>query len=144
MGTLKPNTVYRDTINLPTGNYRFLLSDTTGDGLEFWANPKGGRGKVRLLNKDGLMIKDIVSISSYPTQNKAETMLDYFANSSADVKVQIISDPGDLLVEEHHYPELKEGIFTYNLDRFPKSRYYIKVFVNGAEKFKKRIRLKEK
>ena len=144
-----------------------MLQDTADNGLEFWANPKGGRGKVHLLNKNGAMIKDFdsdfgnsvqyafevggpvapvtaqTSFGLYPTRTNDKTTFDYYANFPEDVKVQIITDPGDKMVEEHHYPQLKEGIFTYDLSRFPKGRFYLKVLVNGVEKFKKRIRLKE-
>ncbi|MNU03430.1 hypothetical protein D3C86_2125620 [compost metagenome] len=57
--------------------------------------------------------------------------------------MQLVTDPGSVIVEEHKYNQLKEGIFTYDLSRFPKGRFYLKVFVNGEEKFKKRVRLKE-
>ncbi|MVN20488.1 peptide-N-glycosidase F-related protein [Mucilaginibacter arboris] len=167
LGSLKANTIYRDTVHLPQGQYQFMLQDTAGNGLEFWANPKGGRGKVRLLNKNGFMIKDIdsdfgsavqyafevggpiapvtaqTSFGLYPTRTNDKTTFDYYANFAEDVKVQIITDPGDKVVEEHDYPQLKEGIFTYDLSRFPKGRFYLKVLINGEEKFKKRIRLKE-
>ena len=167
LGSLTANTVYRDTVHLPKGQYQFMLQDTAGNGLEFWANPKGGRGKVRLLNKNGVMIKDFdsdfgnavqyafevgdpvapvtaqTSFGLYPTRTNDKTTFDYYANFPEDVKVQIITDPGDKIVEEHHYPQLKEGMFTYDLSRFPKGRFYLKVLVNGTEKFKKRIRLKE-
>ncbi|WP_419803346.1 peptide-N-glycosidase F-related protein [Mucilaginibacter sp.] len=167
LGSLTANTVYRDTLHLPKGQYQFMLRDTAGNGLEFWANPKGGRGKVRLLNKNGAMIKDFdsdfgnsvqyafevggpvapvtaqTSFGLYPTRTNDKTTFDYYANFPEDVKVQIITDPGDKMVEEHDYPQLKEGLFTYDLSRFPKGRFYLKVLVNGTEKFKKRIRLKE-
>ncbi|HET7896461.1 MAG TPA: hypothetical protein VFL47_02290, partial [Flavisolibacter sp.] len=60
-----------------------------------------------------------------------------------DVVVQLVTDPGDTIVEEHRYHQLKEGVFTYDLSRFPKGRFYLKVLINGQEQFKKRIRLKE-
>ncbi|MBF9252693.1 peptide-N-glycosidase [Pontibacter sp. 172403-2] len=167
LGSLKANTVYRDTLQLPDGNYQFILLDSAGNGLEFWANPRGGRGKARLLNSEGAMLKDFesdfgssvyydfevgqpvapvtaqTSFGLYPTRTNDKTTFDYYANFPEDVVVQIITDPGDTLVEEHHYPQLKEGVFTYDLSRFPKGRFYLKVLVNGEEKFKKRIRLKE-
>ncbi|WP_242921214.1 peptide-N-glycosidase F-related protein [Pontibacter liquoris] len=167
LGSLKTNTLYRDTLHLPAGRYQFMVLDSAGDGLEFWANPKGGRGKVRLLNTAGAMLKDFESdfgsslyydfevgqpvtpiaqqssISLYPTRTNDKTTLDYYANFPEDVVVQLVADPGDAVVEEHRYPHLKEGVFTYDLSRFPKGRFFLKVLVNGQEKFKKRIRLKE-
>ncbi|WP_423148572.1 peptide-N-glycosidase F-related protein [Rubrolithibacter danxiaensis] len=166
-GSLKANTLYRDTISLSKGYYQFFLSDTAGNGLEFWANPRGGRGKVHLLDSAGNIIKDFesdfgssvqyefkvgapitpvtaqTSFGLYPTRIKDKTTLDYYSNFPEDVLVQIVTDPGDKVVEEHTYAQLKEGMFTYDLSRFPKGRFYLKVFIKGEEKFKKRIRLKE-
>ncbi len=33
---MKPKTMYNGTLTLNPGTYALLLSDTTGDGLEFW------------------------------------------------------------------------------------------------------------
>jgi hypothetical protein len=166
-GSLKANTIYRDTIHLSKGKYRFYLSDSANDGLEFWANPRGGRGKARLLNASGEIIKDFESdfgsyvqydfevgepvspVSSqasfglYPTRTNDKTTFDYYANLPEDITVQIVTDPGEILVEEHKYSSLKEGIFTYDLSRLQKGRYYLRVSIKGEERFKKRIRLKE-
>ncbi|SMO46928.1 peptide-N-glycosidase F-related protein [Solitalea koreensis] len=168
LGTLKANTTYRDTLNLASGAYSLELIDTAGNGLEFWYNGKGGRGSARLMNANGEMVKafesdcglgwvynfkvgpkpdkvnpEQYSISLYPTRTKDKTTLDYFANKTQDVSVQIVTDPDARVVEEHKYGQLKEGIFTYDLSRFPKGRFYLKVLINGQEKFNKRIRLKE-
>jgi hypothetical protein len=167
-GSLKANTLYRDTLHLPTGQYRFALLDSANNGLEFWANPRGGRGKLRLLNAAGAMLKDFesdfgssvvydfavgqpvapitaqTSFGLYPTSTNGPTTFDYYANFPEDLVVQLVTDPGNAVVEEHRYPQLKEGTFTYDLSRFPKGRFYLKVLVNSHEKFKKRIRLKER
>lgn len=167
LGSLKENTVYRDTLMLPKGHYEFILTDSAGDGLEFWANPGGGRGKARLLNEKGQMLKDFesdfgssvqynfevgtpatpiaaqTSFGLYPTRTNDKTTFDYYSNFPEDVVVRILTDPGGNVVEEHLYKQIKEGVFTYDLSRFPKGRFYLSVLVNGEEKFKKRIRLKE-
>jgi hypothetical protein len=167
-GSLKANALYRDTLHLPAGQYRFVLLDSASNGLEFWANPRGGRGKLRLLNTAGAMLKDFesdfgssvvydfavgqpvapitaqTSFGLYPTSTNGPTTFDYYANFPEDLVVQLVTDPGDAVVEEHRYPQLKEGAFTYDLSRFPKGRFYLKVLVKGEEKYKKRIRLKER
>lgn len=166
-GSLDANTVYRDTIVLAKGRYRFTINDTAGNGLEFCANARGGRGKLRLLNGKGEMIKDFESdfgsfvqydfevgagtntvapqpsYGLYPTRTNDKTTFDFFANTPQDVVVQIVTDPGEKVVEEHRYAQLKEALFTYDLSRFPKGRFYFKAIINGEEEFKKRIRLKE-
>ncbi len=167
LGSLAANTVYRDTVNLAEGGYRFTLMDSADNGLEFWANARGGSGRARLLNKKGEIIQyfesdfgkfiqydfmvgrpvtPVAAVNSfglYPTRTKDNTTLDYYGNVPAEVKVQILTDPGEKIVEEHTYSDLTEGVFTYDLSRFPKSRFYLKVLINGEEKFKKRVRLKE-
>lgn len=166
-GSLAANTVYRDTLKLATGAYCFTLLDSSDNGLEFWANARGGSGRARMLNKEGQIVKDfeadfgrfiqynfmvdqpvtpvaaINSFELYPTSTNDKTTLDYHGNFPAEVRVQIVTDPGDKIVEAHTYNDLTEGVFTYDLSRFPKGRFYLKVLINGEEKFKKRIRLKE-
>ena len=165
--TLQANTLYRDTINLKAGDYLFVLLDSADNGLEFWANPRGGRGKARLLNSKGQMVKDFesdfgsyvqhqfkvgatttaieqqTSFGLYPTRTNDKTTFDYYSNFPENIIVQLVTDPGDEVVEEHKYYNLQEGVFTYDLSRFPKGRFYLRVLINGEEKFKKRIRLKE-
>ncbi|AFD06715.1 peptide-N-glycosidase F-related protein [Solitalea canadensis] len=167
-GSLKANTIYRDTLALTAGAYTLALVDTAGDGLEFWYNTAGGRGSARLMNLNGEIVKafesdcgagweynfrvgekpdainkEMLSVGLFPTRTNDKTTLDYFGSTAQDVTVQLVTDPGSVIVEEHKYNQLKEGIFTYDLSRFPKGRFYLKVFVNGEEKFKKRVRLKE-
>lgn len=45
---LAANTVYRDTLNLPTDCYTFYLTDAGDDGLSWWANTNQGTGYCRL------------------------------------------------------------------------------------------------
>lgn len=165
--SLQANTVYSDTIHLPKGAYRLTLLDSADNGLEFWANPRGGRGKARLLNGRGEILKNFeadfgsyvqygfevgepadpitaqTSFGLYPTRTNDKTTFDYASNFPEDLVVQLVTDPGDTVVEEHRYYGIKEGMFTYDLGRFPKGRFYLKVLINGQEQFKKRIRLKE-
>lgn len=167
-GSLIAATAYRDTFHLTPGAYQLALTDSAGDGLEFWFNGRGGRGLARLLDGKGQMLKafesdcglgweynfvvgpqpdatvaDQLAIGLYPTRTKDKTTLDYFSNKAEDVVVRLVTDPDGKTVEEHHYTQLKEGIFSYDLSRYPKGRFYLKLMINGTEKFNKRIRLKE-
>jgi Concanavalin A-like lectin/glucanases superfamily/Peptide-N-glycosidase F, C terminal/Secretion system C-terminal sorting domain len=38
---LTNNTIYRDTFNIGVGCYRFVVTDTDDDGIDFWANNDG-------------------------------------------------------------------------------------------------------
>jgi hypothetical protein len=43
-----PETTYEDTLNLPTGVYKFTVSDAGCDGLSWWANLSGGSGSIQI------------------------------------------------------------------------------------------------
>jgi alpha-L-fucosidase len=164
-GSMKAATAYLDTFRLLPGAYSLTLTDTAGDGLEFWYNSKGGRGEARLMDGDRNLLKYFESdcgsgwlyhfvvgdspkqtnpndraISLYPTRTSEISTLHYFANNQADVVARLITDPGAEVVEERTYPQLKEGIFPFDLRRFPYGRFYLKVYIQGEEVFSKRIR----
>lgn len=162
------NKLFTDTFRLAEGCYQLHIKDTAGDGLEFWFNTKGGRGYARLQDVKGNLLTNFESdfgseltynfmvsndssqwsamntepaIGLYPTRTNGKTVMDYFSGTPQNVTVQIITDDGAQLVEEHQYKNLKEGTFTYDLSYRPAQRYYLKVFINGELKFNKRIRV---
>ena len=166
---MKPSTVYLDTIKLNPGNYNFKFNDTAGDGLEFWFKARDGRGEVKLLDSLGRAIKQFKSdfgshinyyfavrddipyeldnkpsIAVFPARTSGPITLDYFSNTSANVKVLIVDQENESkILEEHNYYNFTKGSLDYNLSYLPKQRYYIKVYVEGEEVYKNRIRLKE-
>lgn len=169
LGTLKKDTLYKDTVNVQPGCYRFEVQDTAGNGLEFWYAVKAGRGVCRLLNAKGEALKnfesdfgngvsydfmvsadstqwskpsDEIAVGLFPTMTKGNVVMDYFSNEPQDPLVQIIADGGDnAVVEEHHYRQLRAATFQYDLGYRPPQRYYLKVFVKGRLVFTKRIRV---
>ncbi|WP_242203196.1 peptide-N-glycosidase F-related protein [Aestuariivivens insulae] len=166
---MKPSTVYQDTLKLKPGNYNFKFSDREGDGLEFWFKAKDGRGEVKLLDSLGRAIKQFKSdfgshinynfavrtdmpyeldnqpsIGVFPARTNGPITLDYFSNTSVNVKVLIVDQEDESKVlEEHTYHNFRKGPLDYNLSYLPKQRYYIKVYVEGKEVYKNRIRLKK-
>ncbi len=84
-----------------------------------------------------------LSFGLYPTRTNDKTTFDFYSNFKEEIVVQLVTDPGEEVVEEHAYYNLQDGIFIYDLSRFPKGRFYLRVLINGEEKFKKRVRLKE-
>lgn len=166
---LLPNTIYRDTLQLPTGNYTFMVEDTAGDGLEFWYKAKDGRGDVRLLDTLGQAIKhfnsdfgnhiiynfrvepniphhldNTPSVTMFPARTDGPVTLDYFSNEPKQVEVIITQQEDESqIMETHSYGSLDRGTFIYDLSYLPKMRYYLKVLVDGEQVFKNRIRLKE-
>ncbi|MDD7886087.1 peptide-N-glycosidase F-related protein [Flavivirga sp. 57AJ16] len=166
---MKPNTIYQDTIKLKKGNYSFMFSDTKGDGLEFWFKAKDGRGEVKLLDSLGNAIKqfrsdfgsrinyhfsvrtdmpyeldNMPSIAAFPARTNGPFTLDYFSNKPANVKVLIVDQEDETqILETHSYTNFGRGTLSFDLSYLPKKRYYVKVFVDGKEMYKNRIRLKE-
>jgi hypothetical protein len=169
LGTLKKDTLYKDTITLQPGCYRFDVIDTSGNGLEFWYAVRAGRGTCKILNGKGEMLKrfesdfgngvsyefmvspdslqwakpsDEVAVGLFPTMTKGKVVMDYFSNQPQDALVQIVADGGNNeVVEEHRYPNLREALFQYDLGYRPPQRYYLKVFIKGKLVFNKRIRV---
>ncbi|QDH79386.1 peptide-N-glycosidase [Echinicola soli] len=167
-GSLVSDTTYKDTLNLPKGAYRLQFTDNGGDGLEFWYKTKAGRGKVILLNNEGQIVKSFdsdfgsgftydfqvgeavspidaneISLGVFPTRAQHSTTFDYLSNHPEEVTIKLVKDPTGEVVEEHIYQDLKEGEFTLNLTRYPKSRYFFQVFVKGEMIYNKRLRVKE-
>lgn len=165
------NKLIKDTVTLTPGCYQLSVKDTAGDGLEFWFNRAGGRGFIRLENEKGDLLKQFdsdfgsglaysfkvssnekeydfekhqISAGLFPTLTNGPTSLDFYGGEIADVTVQIITDEGGILVEEHNYKKIKEAVFNYDLSYRPAQRYYVKVFVNGVLKYNKRLRVVDK
>jgi hypothetical protein len=170
-GALPADSAVADTFRLDPGCYTLEIADTAGDGLEFWYNVKGGRGHARLFDLAGSMVKGFESdfgssirynfrvtedrrlwappspepaIGLFPTRTLGLTTMDYFANAPKAVTVKIVADPGGDVVQEHEYPDLRSGRFTYDLTARGPQRYYLKVFAGGELKFNKRIRVVDK
>lgn len=166
--SLKANTVYRDTLKLTAGAYEFVLKDSASDGLEFWYNTAGGRGRVFLTDKKGVLLKSFDSdfgngiyysfyvaddavnkpsaepvIGVFPTRTTGKAALDYFSGEAKDVTVQITTEDGKV-VEEHKYMNFKDGVMNYDLSYRAPQRYYIKVFTGTDLKYNKRIRVVDK
>jgi hypothetical protein len=166
LGSLRADTLYHDSLHLPPGRYTLQLTDTAGDGLEFWYNTAGGRGTLRLLDGQGRCIKAFESdcgdgagysflvqegaaspidtvpvIGLFPARTTGRTVLDYFANDTLPITVRIVDEQHKQVVEEHHYTALKQGAFTYDLGYRPPQRYTVKVLVNGREVFSRRLRV---
>ena len=161
--TLKANTIYLDTLNLAAGKYHFTLTDKSGDGLEFWAEPESGSGYLRLIDLNGRILHEFESdcgngqflafetnptfvadtltphyiFSVYPRRTKSTTVLDVYSEKAGNMQVRITAD--GVLVEQHDYVLVKNAQFTYDLKYLPKGRYALEVFINGVSRYKSRL-----
>ncbi len=164
LGTMLKNTTYRDTISLKSGCYQLLFSDTAGDGLDFWANPDGGYGYVRLLDIKGRLIKSFRSdfgaevrhsftvrkgtkylapsgelplVNPFPIRNPGKFTLELFCNAPEDVQIVITTEDGSRTVFETTYTNMKEDTLPIDISKEPDGFYFIKVTVDKKTVTKK-------
>jgi hypothetical protein len=155
IGAYRANTVYRDTLNLPSGCYQLVVSDTAGDGLDFWANPEGGFGYVRLLDIKGRLLKSFGSdfgseinhyftvadgyeaaspdgevpiVNLFPIRNPGKFSVEMFFNDiQKNVVVRIDSENTTNNVFEKTYNGVKEAIVPIDITKEPDGFYILKL-----------------
>jgi hypothetical protein len=59
-------TVYTDSLELPDGCYRLVVSDASCDGLSWWANTAAGKGYIYTAKRDGSIIPYTNGLPAYP------------------------------------------------------------------------------
>lgn len=166
LGSLHADTLYTDSLELPPGIYRLQLTDTAGDGLTFWFNSEGGQGHLRLLDRDGRLLKRFESdcgngityhfrvggpptvvpdtlpaISLFPRRIKGVTRLDLFANEAAPIIIRVTDEDGQVVQELRPNEPVKEASFTLDLTGSRPGRYAVTVEKGGREVFRERLRL---
>lgn len=161
--SLQPKTMYYDTLSLVKSTYTLALTDTTGDGLEFWYEPEPGYDYLRLLSMDGRLIHNFesdcgdgemycfstspeVKIDTtqtqyafvlYPRRTSGIINLEIHADKAGTMDVIIASD--GRVVEKHYYSSIKQNRVTYDLSYLKGGRYIIEVLMNGQSQFKRRF-----
>jgi hypothetical protein len=171
IGAYRANTIYRDTLNLPSGCYQLIVSDTLGDGLDFWANPEGGFGYVRLLDTKGRLLKSFGSdfgseinhyfsvadgyesispenelpiVNLFPIRNPGKFSLEMFFNEiQPNVVVQIDSENTTKKVFEQSYRDTKETIVPIDITSEPDGFYILKL-TSGDKTVTKKFKVKHK
>jgi len=148
---LNVNTEYRDTVELPQGQYELLVTDQEGDGLEFWANPRGGMGYVKLVSADGKLIrsfgsdfgneirqsfsvdssKPLVSyqdalVQVYPHRPTQNTTLMLFFNEPQTVKGKLTTADGKIL-QEMAWFDVRENNFQIDLSNYADGIYMLEL-----------------
>ncbi len=148
---LKSNTEYKDTITLAKGEYQLLVTDTAGDGLEFWANPRAGMGYVKLVSTTGNLIKVFGSdfgseirqsftvdgskpltpfqdawVLVYPHRPTQNTTLMLSFNEPQTVKGRLTTPDGKLL-QEMAWHDVVQGNYTIDLSNYPDAIYMLEL-----------------
>lgn len=158
--------LFTDTLTLKEGLYELCLTDTAGDGLEFWAEPQNGDGYLRLFDLQGNLIHAFESdcgngeklafraseafmadttqakyaFSLYPRLVTESTELSMVGNKTGNMMVQITVD--GKIWEKHEYLNRKSGTYRYNLSNLPSGRIVLEVFVDGKSRFTGRLNKK--
>jgi hypothetical protein len=169
LASMHPFTLYQDTLNLSEGYYTMTLTDTGGDGLDFWFNTDGGYGYARLTDIQGHLLKAFnsdfgsdfvlpfhvskssptISISDtlpllnvFPIRNPGKFDLDiYFDNQQPDMLIEIKTLENAPVLEEHVY-NFKQGIVPIDISTQPDGFYMIYISAKDG-KASKKIKVKK-
>jgi len=108
------------------------MSDTAGNGLNFWYNVEGGYGYARLIDMNGHLINGFQSdfgseirywftvgetmaeiakqppvIEPFPPRNKGTFEVDLFFDTLISIDVNVVSDSSKAVVYTQKYPSSK-------------------------------------
>jgi len=160
---LKPATNYSDTLELAEGNYYIMLTDTAGDGLEFWFQPEAGYGHLRLKDGSGNLVKlfesdcgngqfysfkadsnamvdttvEKLAVNIFPRMVKDYLTVYAISNKTSTLKIRMTKD-GEY-IEMHEYTKVKDSVIGMDVRHLEKGRYVMEIFVNGEHKMNRRF-----
>jgi hypothetical protein len=161
--TLEAATTYLDTLRLPEDNYYMMLSDTAGDGLEFWFMARSGYGRLRLKDTKGNLISLFesdcgsgiffsfrtndeievdtneyhLSVNIFPRMVRDSLTIYTTTNKESVLKIVITRDGAYL--ETHEYTGIKDSETGLNLSHLPEGRYVMEIYHNGEHKMNRRF-----
>jgi len=161
--TLKAATKYSDTLNLAEGNYYIMLTDSAGDGLEFWFQAEAGYGRLQLKDAFGNLIhlfesdcgngqfysfradKNAVvdttvsqlSVNIYPRMVKDFLSVHTTTNKKSTLKLRITKD-GEY-IEQHEYTNIRESVTGMDVRHLAEGRYVMEIYIDGEHKMNRRF-----
>lgn len=163
---LTANTVYKDTLELLPGCYKFELTDSGQDGLSWWANPGQGSGYIRFKNAvNGGIIKNFLSdfggqvyqqftvavttsIDEYPYTDKATlevypnptdgpVMIDLTTTGHESGRVEISDMLGRKIIVQQLSERTAESL-EFDLSYYPRGIYFVN-FYSGESHITKKL-----
>ena len=160
---LQVNTIYKDTIRLKEGKYELGLTDSQGDGLEFWYNKAQGDGHLRIFDLKGNLVhafesdcgngeklsftaspnfkedstQDKYAFSVFPRLVSSKTELTVVSNKTSQMTVLITID--GVVQEKYEYAAVKNGSFSFSMDKMTNGRIIFEVLMDGVSRFKVRL-----
>ncbi len=166
--SLRPRTNCRDTLTLAPGCYQLIFADTVGDGLDFWANPDGGYGYVRLLDMQDHLIHSFNSdfgseirhsfrvgldvhppvpidtlplVNPFPVRNKGIFSVELFQNEPGEIALTITDESGRKTVFRRSFPDIKEATVQLDISDVPDGVYFLTA-TSAGHSVTRRIRVK--
>ena len=160
---LLKDTVYIDTLHLPKSSYEMCMTDTAGNGLEFWFMRKQGYGYIRLYDAQGKLIhkfesdcgngemlafnttpdftadtsSNLYDFILFPRIISSAFSLDVYTEESEEMEVIILKE--GVIQEKHYYPKSKGGKYKFDISHLADGRYIVEVMMNGERRYKNRI-----
>jgi hypothetical protein len=164
---LRANHTYRQKFDLNWDlGYLLIVSDTAGDGLNFWFNVEGGYGYVRLLDTAGHLLKSFNSdfgseirywftvtnkpvsfpkqppvVEPFPPRNKGKFDVDLFFDTTTDIGIDIVRDSGQTVVFSRRFTGIKDTLLPLDITDQSDGVYWLKV-ITPADTITRRLRLK--
>ncbi|MCH4552961.1 peptide-N-glycosidase F-related protein [Aestuariibaculum lutulentum] len=160
---LEPATQYYDTLNLAEGKYRLKLTDTVGDGLEFWYNRKAGFGRLQLKDINHNILHAFendfgyeqnytfrvsksaktdlntlkYSVTIYPRMTKDSLSIFTTANKACKLKVRLTKD--GVFIEEHDFDNTKDSKTDLDVSHLEEGRYVMEIYMDGKHLMNRRF-----
>lgn len=166
-GSFIADTLYTDTFKLRKGCYEFVLGDTANDGLDFWFNPEGGYGYLRITDTDGKLIKAynpdfgkeirqqfIVTgersvqrdstpiLNIFPVRNPGKFFCDIFLNEKMNIRIEITTEDKKKKVFKKNLKNFKEGMVDIDISKVDDGNYFVNM-IAGKKVVSKKIKIKK-
>jgi len=161
--SLKAETKYSDTLDLAEGNYYIMLTDSAGDGLEFWFQAESGYGRLQLKDTSGNLIHlfesdcgngqfysfradkntlvdttvSQLSVNIFPRMVKEYLSVYTTTNKSSTLKLRITKD-GEY-IEQHEYTNIRESVTGLDVRHLKEGRYVMEIYMDGEHKMNRRF-----
>jgi hypothetical protein len=113
---MKNSTIYRDTMNLPSGCYEFRFIDRNEDGLSFFANPNQGTGTLRIVNMT------LGNIKTFNTDFGAEVLYNFNVGYGLDIKPDTYTEKVDV------FPNPSSGILNIDATSLGQKPFRVEIF----------------
>jgi hypothetical protein len=162
---LRRQTLYRDTLALPPGCYELAVTDTAGDGLDFWYNVAGGYGYLRMTTLSGALLKAFPSdfgsrilhefrvagpgatqgiasdttpiLNMFPIRNPGKFFVDLFLDTPGTLSLRITTEDASRLVYDKTFENFKEGMIDVDISAEPNGFYMVSATADGRTVTKK-------